>query len=396
MNELTTGWLSTQGFMPHGHCYLWTPALLWSFVIADSIIVLSYYSIPFGLLYFVEKRKDLQFNWMFVLFSGFIFACGTTHLISIWTIWEPDYWLDAGVKVATALVSVVTAILLWPLIPKALKFPSNRQLQDVIARLEREVQQRKEAEAQLSQVNRTLENRTSQLEETNKELEAFSYSVSHDLRAPLRGIDGWSLALAEDYSSRLDETGRRHLDVIRFEARRMEQLIDSLLQLSRAGRTPITHEPLDLSAMAQTVAGRLKQEQPGRQAEFVIQPGMSATGDAHLIEIVLTNLLGNACKFTSNRPVARIEFGSMTGADPESKLPRRIFFMRDTGVGFDMAYAATLFGAFRRLHKTSEYPGTGIGLATVQRILHRHDGRIWAEAKVDQGACFYFTIGEAA
>jgi PAS domain S-box-containing protein len=159
MHEHVMVWFNNAGFMPHGHCYLWTPALLWTFVIADAVIVLSYFSIPFGLLYFVKKRQDLQFNWIFKLFSAFIFACGMTHLISIWTIWNPDYWLDAAAKAITALISLVTMALLWPLIPRALKIPSSRQLEAVVARLEDEINQRKLAEAELSRLKNLSDDR---------------------------------------------------------------------------------------------------------------------------------------------------------------------------------------------------------------------------------------------
>ncbi|MBI4987847.1 MAG: two-component sensor histidine kinase [Rhodocyclales bacterium] len=392
--EHLTGWLSTQNFLPHGHCYLWTPALLWSFVVAESVIVFSYYSIPLGLVWFVKQRKDLQFNWMFILFSAFIFACGTTHLIGIWTIWHPDYWLDAAVKIVTAAVSIVTAVLLWPLIPKALKLPSTKQLEEAVARLEEEIVRRNKAEAQLSLLNRSLERRTHQLETVNQELQAFAYSVSHDLRAPLRGIDGWSLALAEDYGDRLDETARGFLGRVRSEAQRMGGLIDDLLQLSRVSREDIRQEPVDMSSLAHTVAERLREAQPERRMEFDIAPNLAAQGDPRLLEIALTNLMDNAVKFTAPQAVARIEFGSRIEEDPETKARRKVFFVRDNGVGFDMARADKLFGAFQRLHKASEFPGTGIGLATVQRIVHRHEGRIWAESQAGQGAGFHFTLGE--
>lgn len=157
--QLALEWFSTEGFMPHGHCYLWTPELLWAFVISQSIIVLAYFSIPFGLMYFVHKRKDLQFNWMFKLFSVFIFACGTTHLLGIWTIWHPDYWLDALAHIATAATSLATAILLWPLIPKALKLPSTQQLEAANSQLRMEVEQRKSIEADLLQLKNNSDER---------------------------------------------------------------------------------------------------------------------------------------------------------------------------------------------------------------------------------------------
>ncbi|MFH1869085.1 MAG: ATP-binding protein [Pseudomonadota bacterium] len=396
MQEFLSSWGSASGFIPHGHCYLWTPALLWTFVLAEGVIVLSYFSIPLGLMYFVRKRRDFQFNRIFVLFSLFIFACGTTHLMGIWTIWNPDYWLDAAIKAGTAAVSLVTAVLLWPLIPKALKLPSTKQLEDAIRQLQDEVARRTAAEAKLASSNQALKQRSHQLDAANQELQAFAYSVSHDLRAPLRGIDGWSLALAEDYGAQLDEKAREYLRTIRAETQRMGRLIEDLLALSRVTRAEIAVQPVDLSALAQTIAERCRQAAAGRNIDFNIQPGMAATGDAQLLEIALTNLFDNACKFTGTRSDARIEFGCELSEDPQTGSRQTVYFVRDNGVGFDMAHAQRLFGAFQRLHKVSEFPGTGIGLATVQRIMHRHQGGAWADATIGQGATFYFTLTEAA
>ena len=237
---------------------------------------------------------------------------------------------------------------------------------------------------------------TARLLMSNRELESFSYSVAHDLRAPLRGIDGWSLALKEDHGGQLNEKAREQLELIRAEAQRMARLIDDLLLLARVARAPIKRAPLDLSALAHAVAGRLKQSQPGRAIEFHIQPGLAATCDSNLLEIALGNLFDNALKFTTPHAAALIAFGGTIEPDAQTGAPQAVYFVRDNGVGFDRAHAGKLFGAFQRLHKTSEFPGNGIGLATVQRIVQLHDGRIWAEAGVHQGATFFFTLGEAA
>jgi PAS domain S-box-containing protein len=253
-----------------------------------------------------------------------------------------------------------------------------------------DITERKAAEQQTlwnAELEQRVRSRTAALEAANKELEAFAYSVAHDLRAPLRGIDGWSLALLEDYGAHLDAQAREHLDRVRSEAQHMGRLIDGLLQLSRVARAQIVPRAIDLTALAQTVAARLREAHPGRLLEFVIGPGLTGTGDAPLLEVALTNLLDNAVKFTHPRAQARIEFGKIE-QDRETA-----FFVRDNGVGFDMRYAGLLFGTFQRLHKTAEFPGTGIGLATVQRVIHRHGGRVWAEARVGEGASFYFTLG---
>jgi PAS domain S-box-containing protein len=251
---------------------------------------------------------------------------------------------------------------------------------------------RKKADDEIRRLNADLERRvrerTAQLETTNMELEAFAYSVSHDLRAPLRGINGWSAALAEDYGGRLDERGHEYLDRIGAEAKHMGVLIDDLLKLSRVSRADMQHIRIDLSGLVASIVARLSEQQPKRKLEFSVEPGLSAEGDPNLLDIALTNLLDNACKFTGPRKVARIAFGR-AGADHE-----RAFFIRDNGVGFDMTYADKLFSPFQRLHKASEFPGTGIGLATVQRIIHRHGGKIWVDAAPDKGATFFFTLEE--
>jgi light-regulated signal transduction histidine kinase (bacteriophytochrome) len=224
------------------------------------------------------------------------------------------------------------------------------------------------------------------LEAANKELEAFAYSVSHDLRAPLRSMDGFSQALLDDYSDKLDEQGRDYLKRVRAGAQRMGTLIEDLLKLSRIARHEMQREQVDLSALAGKIAAELKESEPSRDVVLSIQDGLVADGDERLLRVVLENLLGNAWKFTGKRAKAVIELGA---TEHEGQTA---YFVRDNGAGFDMAYADKLFGAFQRLHSTSEFTGTGIGLATVQRIVHRHGGRVWAEGKVGEGATFFFTL----
>lgn len=223
-------------------------------------------------------------------------------------------------------------------------------------------------------------------EAANRELESFSYAVSHDLRAPLRGIDGFSLALLEDCGERLDEQGRKHLERIRAAACQMGKLIDDLLGLAQVTRTEIHREAVDLSAMAHAVARELQHAEPERRVEWRIMPSVVAEGDPDLLRVVLVNLLGNAWKFTGKQPRAQIEFGR----SPDDAQGN--YFVRDNGAGFEMDYAAKLFVPFQRLHQAAEFPGTGIGLATVQRIVRRHGGRIWAEGAPGQGATFFFTL----
>ncbi len=249
------------------------------------------------------------------------------------------------------------------------------------------------SEGRLRQLNTELERRvaarTSELESTNRELEAFSYSVSHDLRAPLRSIDGFSKALLEDCGDVLGEVGARHLGRVRHAARQMGLLIDDLLNLARLSRTEMRRERVDLAALGEEIIASLAQTQPERRVEFVVTGDATTDGDPPLLRVVLDNLLRNAWKFTSKHPTARIELGQ--AGDNGGK----VFFVGDDGAGFDMAHASLLFAPFQRLHRQSDFEGTGLGLAMVQRIIQRHGGRLWAESAVESGAKFYFTLWEA-
>jgi light-regulated signal transduction histidine kinase (bacteriophytochrome) len=235
-----------------------------------------------------------------------------------------------------------------------------------------------------------LEDANRELEGTNRELEAFSYSVSHDLRAPLRTIDGFSQILQEDYEEALDDEGLDYLGRVRAASAHMATLIDDLLDLSRVGRRPLRREPVDLARLASEIVEDLGAAQPARNVEFAAGENIKAYGDVSLLKVALENLLGNAWKFTEREPEARIEFGADRWPRPGTLTP--VYYVRDNGAGFDQAYADKLFGAFQRLHGQDEFEGTGIGLATVARIVHRHGGRVWAEGKVGGGATFYFTL----
>ncbi len=235
-------------------------------------------------------------------------------------------------------------------------------------------------------LEKLVEERTNELTSVNKELESFSYSVSHDLRAPLRSIDGFSKILMEDYPDKLDEQGKDYLQRVRSATQHMGMLIDDILNLSRITRTEMKHEVVDLSSLVQSITVELQKSQPERQVEFIIAPGVTANGDAGLLGILLENLLDNAWKFTGKHDKARIEFG-VTQVNNE-----KAFFIRDDGAGFDMKYVDKLFGPFQRLHKADKFSGTGIGLATVQRIVISNGGRVWVEAGIAKGATFYFTL----
>ncbi|MDD4309159.1 MAG: PAS domain S-box protein, partial [Candidatus Cloacimonetes bacterium] len=264
----------------------------------------------------------------------------------------------------------------------------------------REITEKKKADDAIKKLNEELEQRviarTADLQIANKELEAFSYSVSHDLRSPLRGIDGWSQALFDDYESVLDGQAKIYLERIRAEAVRMSQLIEGLLKLAHIGKVDITTVQVNLSSLAKNIINRLQEESGDRIVDVHIQNDLSAMGDNNLLEIVLTNLLNNAWKFTTKTEQAKIEFGKGIANSPDNAGHKTVFYVKDNGAGFDMAYASKLFGVFQRMHKAAEFPGTGVGLATVQRIINRHGGEIWVEAHPNKGATFYFTLKEGS
>ncbi len=246
----------------------------------------------------------------------------------------------------------------------------------------------REKVADLSRLAAEVSNRMAELESTNRELESFSYSVSHDLRSPLRSIDGFSRILLEDYADKLDDEGKDHLQRVRAASQRMGLLIDDLLKLSHVTRLEMRRSPVDLSAVARDISEDLQRAEPERRVQWSLAPDLSAQADPDLVRAVLENLLGNAWKFTRDQADARIELGLAEHDGAPA------FFVRDNGAGFDMAFADKLFSPFHRLHSVAEFPGTGIGLATVQRIVRRHGGRVWAESEPNHGATFWFTLPE--
>ncbi len=657
---------SSDGFMPHGHCYLWMPSLLWLHVISDALTGISYMSIPITLLYFVRRRKDLPFDWMILAFGVFIIACGGTHLMAVVTVWTPLYWISGIIKAITAIASVATAIALVRLTPHLIHLPTPeglermngelREAQSVLEarvgertaeltqqneKLASEIVERKRAEAAVvksqakvrrlsdagligiitvsgkgkileandaflkmlgytadevhagevtmssllpekegrsellertkagavaggggaplekeyvrkdgttipvlvgaamldeesaervafvldlserkraetaiaslrkereadamfrglleaapdamviveregrvvlvnaqaerlfgysraelvgqsvdmlvpeavrasrpflpnrdsgvharsaepellarkkdgtefpveislspfetkdgvlvsSAIRDTTERRNAEIElrrardnaeNASRELESFGYSIAHDLRAPLRAINGYSSAIIEDFGPTLAPDVTAFLDRIAAAAARMGKLIDTLLDLSRIGREELQRKPIDMTALAKGIAEQLHASDPDRVVDVVIPEALAADGDPSLVRSLLENLLGNAWKFTSKVESARIELACSRSSEGED-----IFSVRDNGAGFDMQYATKLFSPFQRLHTQTEFAGTGIGLATVQRIIRRHRGWIRVEAEVGRGASFFFTLDEA-
>jgi signal transduction histidine kinase len=270
---------------------------------------------------------------------------------------------------------------------------TSSEVSDLVRIFKELTERRKEAEDELARLNAQLEHRvaerTAQLQATNQELDAFAYSVSHDLRAPLRAVEGFSHALQEDYGDQMDETGKDYLRRIRKGCVRMGKLIDDLLKLSRIARSELQRKPVRLGELAEQIVADLRRHEPERQVDVRVESGMVASADPTLIRTVLENLLGNAWKFTRNTDEAIIEFGARMVSG------ERVFHVRDNGAGFNMEYEKKLFAVFQRLHRADEFEGTGVGLASVQRIIMLHGGRIWAEGEEGKGAAFYFTLGDA-
>lgn len=271
-------------------------------------------------------------------------------------------------------------------------YDANGQLNG-FTKITRDLTEQKKAKEELQaseqrfrETAETLKYQSSQLEAVNKELESFCYSISHDLRAPLRAIDGFSQAIYEEYTDKLDDTGKRYLTRVREGSQQMAELIDDMLNLSRLTRGELNfEEDINLSQIARSIAMDLQRMEPDRQVTFSIEEDLIVCGDKRLLQSMMWNLIGNAWKYTSKHSTAHIEFGKITNG-------KTIFYVKDDGAGFNMQYADKLFGAFQRLHKSSEFAGTGVGLATVARIIHRHGGKIWAEGEVEKGATFYFTL----
>jgi signal transduction histidine kinase len=376
-------------FMPHGYCYLWNPGMVWLQVISDGLMALSYYCISVALVYMSRRRRDLPFNWIFWMFALFILGCGTTHVMEVWTVWHASYLAAGMIKAGTAAVSVLTAVMFVPLISKAIALPSAEQLRAMNGRLQAEVAERERVERELRKTLAERDRSAVQLEAANLELEAFTYSVSHDLRAPLRHIGGFSRILAEDFGEAMAPEARKFLGRIEDGVQHMGQLVNALLNLAHVGRYELHLQATRLNEVVEDVVSMLQPEIRDRKVAWRIASLPTAECDPLLIRQVFQNLIANGLKFSRDRECSMIDI------DCRSEGDRVVIVVRDNGVGFDMKYADKLFGVFQRLHKAEEFEGTGIGLATVQRILLKHGGLTWAEGEVGKGASFFFSLAAA-
>ncbi|MFZ5506672.1 MAG: sensor histidine kinase [Pseudomonadota bacterium] len=374
MTELNT-------LLPHGYCFSWQRDLLLLHVLSDTLIALSYFTIPVTLWVFVRRRADLGFRSAFVMFGVFIMACGVTHVMDVWTLWNPDFWLDGWIRAFTAVVSLATAVLLWRLIPLALALPSPDSLRRANEELRAEIDRRQQYEAQLQAMNERM---CLQIDE----LEAMSYAIAHDVRGPLRHIDGFARVLGDRLGvADTEPASLSYLQRIRASVRHLSDIVEGLLAFSRASRAEMHLERRDARALVDDVLEELAPELDGRELDISVGELPRIRADRTLMFQVFYNLIANAVKYTRGRNPARIRIECERGSDGQYT-----FHVRDNGAGFDMKYAAKLFGVFQRLHHASEFEGTGIGLANVKRIVDRHGGRIWAEASPGQGASFHFTL----
>lgn len=349
---------SPQNLLPVGQCYAWTPGLLWLNTIADLLIGLALLTGAFVLWRLARSRTDAPTKSLFTCLAALLGACGAAHLIDVWNVWHADHWLSAIVTTLAALVAIPAAWWLSRAAPALISTASAQDMQRANAALER----------------------------ANRELESFTASVSHDLRSPLSSIAGQAGLLEISLGDQATEDQKRRMQRIQGSVKQMSELIESLLVLSRISRHALQTEDVDVTAAAEQAVAELRQQEPQRDVAVTIQPGMRARVDRRLFATALFNLVSNAWKFTGKTAAASIEIG-MTREGDQATL-----YVRDNGAGFDMAYEDKLFKPFQRLHGASDFPGNGIGLASVQRIVERHGGRVWARGKLQEGAVFYCTL----
>jgi signal transduction histidine kinase len=405
MLDFITTLVSSDGFIPHGHCYLWQPGVLWLHVISDSLIVLAYYSIPITLVYFVRKRKDLEFHWMFICFAVFILACGTTHLMEIWNVWHPTYWLSGSIKALTALASIPTAILLVKLVPTALALPSPSTLKAVNEQMEGEIVERKRIEQNLYEKNIELEN-------ANLAKDRFLANMSHELRTPLNAIIGFSELMKDGMAGELIKKQHDFITEIFNSGEHLLSLINDILDLSKVetGKMTLDLEAVEVAGLLQSslnvIRGnaykhniKLKLDLPDDAGRLMM--------DARKVKQIVYNLLSNAVKFTQDGGEVRISTCAVPredlrlpvpkgGAVRQLPLPNSEFekFLEikvcDSGIGIADADLPRLFQAFLQLDSSlaRTSPGSGLGLALVSRLVDLHGGTVAVASAPGHGSCF--------
>jgi two-component system, chemotaxis family, sensor kinase Cph1 len=376
--------LFSTDFMPHGYCMRWSPEVIWLHVSSDALIALAYFIIPFALIYFVRKRKDLAFNWMFVLFGVFILACGTTHILGIVTLWAPVYRVDGLVKAVTALASIPTAFLLVRLVPGAVNLPSPDDLR-------REIDRRTMAETQLRETNasleRRVEDRTNQLKRYNNALQRVAYISGHDLKEPLRSVTTFTQLLEQTSKDRLDAEQKELMSFIVEGSTRMQRMVDDLLEYTRIVNTvnenagPLMQVPVQdvVKRALENIRASVKES----GAVILCDPLPSVAAEPLQLQQVFQNLLSNAIKYRQGTPEIRIS------ARRDGKW--HVITVRDNGIGLEMEYASQIFEAFTRLDNS--VAGSGIGLAICKNIVEALGGVIWAESEgLGHGSAFHFKL----
>lgn len=393
-----------EEFMPHGHCYLWKAELLWVHVISDALIALAYASIPAALIYFVIQRRDLVFNWVFVLFGVFILACGATHVMAIATVWEPAFYLQAGVKVVTAVASVATAIALWPLMPKLLALPSPSQLQAVNDQLEVEARENKEARIRLQQQSSEIQSKSTEIEEinvalqeSNESLQEFSAIVAHDLQEPVRKIQRFAKQALLTEKGALPEKTADNLERLVSVSDRMRRLIDKLLQRARASDAQMDLQEVDtVAVLNETIEdiGDLVERTGGEIKVLTELPTLVA--DPSGLHQIFQNLITNALKFhrTGEPPVVEIS-AQKTGFIESIGSEATRFTIRDNGIGIPEKYLPKIFDDFTRIHSRQDYEGTGLGLSVCKKIVEAHGGMIEVFSTEGAGTTFQFYLPES-
>lgn len=377
------GSVDSGAFLPHRTCLILREDLIWLHVTADALIALAYFAIPVILLYFDVHRKERFYSWVLILFASFILLCGLTHVMGIWTMWFPDYYIEGFLKLITAIVSVATALTLLPEIPKLLSLRSPEELEAINLQLQREVSAR-------SAVMTNLEDAVAQLTASNKELERFAYITSHDLKAPLRSIASFATLLEKRYRDQIDEQGREFIEYIRSGVEQMQTLTDDLLQLHRVNTADRNADPVDLGLMMEEVRQQLRSVIAEYGAKLEVAELPRVAGDRSQLGILLRNLVSNALKFrdADRPPVISVRARKLDDGWEIS--------VKDNGIGIEPEHHHRIFETFRRLHTQDEIPGTGIGLALCQKIVERHGGEIYVESMPGQGADFRFTLKSTA